>query len=116
MRVDYWASCEVSRTNYTVRINNSGATQIVTGFFTGVGDQGTPAKGSPGTWEAPRLRSQYREGDPGEQPLAVRSVLEFHLRLLAVESLDPPPPPARALGIESSAIQLWESGAIQLPN
>jgi FKBP-type peptidyl-prolyl cis-trans isomerase 2 len=40
--------------------------------------------------------------------------LEYHLRLLAVESLDPPPPPARAFGLDSAAIQLYESGAIQL--
>jgi uncharacterized protein YfaP (DUF2135 family) len=40
VRVDYWSSCGVSGTNFTVRINNSGVAQIVTGSFTGVGDQG----------------------------------------------------------------------------
>jgi hypothetical protein len=38
--VDYWDSCDAERTNYTVRINNGGNVQIVTGFFTGPGDQG----------------------------------------------------------------------------
>lgn len=40
VRVDYWSSCAANRTNYTVRINNGGAVQIFTGFFTGSGDQG----------------------------------------------------------------------------
>jgi hypothetical protein len=41
VRVDYWSSCGVSRTNFTVRINNAGgAPQIVTGSFTGTGDLG----------------------------------------------------------------------------
>ena len=40
VRVDYWSSCGVSRTNYTVRVNNGGSVQIVTGSFTGDGDQG----------------------------------------------------------------------------
>jgi hypothetical protein len=40
VRVDYWDSCSVGRTNYTVRVNNGGNVQIVTGFFTGSGDQG----------------------------------------------------------------------------
>lgn len=40
VRVDYWNSCGVSETNYTVRINNGGAVQIVRGSFTGPGDQG----------------------------------------------------------------------------
>jgi FKBP-type peptidyl-prolyl cis-trans isomerase SlpA len=46
-------------------------------------------------------------------PLSDKAI-EYHLRLLRVESLDPPPPPARAFGIESAAIQLHESSAIQL--
>lgn len=40
VRVDYWDSCNVARTNYTVRINNGGNVQIHRGFFTGPGDQG----------------------------------------------------------------------------
>lgn len=40
VRVDYWSSCGVSRTNFTVRINNGGNTQILTGSLTGLGDQG----------------------------------------------------------------------------
>ena len=40
VRVDYWSSCGVERTNYTVRVNNGGEVQIVTGFFTGAGDRG----------------------------------------------------------------------------
>ena len=40
VRVDYWDSCGVSRTNYTVRVNAGGAPQITTGSFTGTGDQG----------------------------------------------------------------------------
>jgi len=45
VRVDYWNNCAASRTNYTVLINNGGAVQIVTGFFTGAGDQGGPGSG-----------------------------------------------------------------------
>jgi hypothetical protein len=37
--VDYWDSCGVTRTNFTVRIN-SGTVQIASGFFTGLGDKG----------------------------------------------------------------------------
>jgi hypothetical protein len=45
VRVDYWDSCTVERTNFTVRINNAGATQIAGGSFTGPGDQGGPGSG-----------------------------------------------------------------------
>ncbi len=45
MRVDYWSNCGVVRTEYTVRINNGGAVQIVSGFFTGAGDQGGAGSG-----------------------------------------------------------------------
>ena len=45
VRVDYWDSCNVERTNFTVRINNGGAAQITTGSFTGPGDQGGPGSG-----------------------------------------------------------------------
>jgi hypothetical protein len=41
VRVDYWDSCAVAQTNFTVRINNVGGNpQLVTGSFTGLGDQG----------------------------------------------------------------------------
>lgn len=40
VRVDHWSSCGVTATNYTVRINNGGQTQVVRGRFTGPGDQG----------------------------------------------------------------------------
>ena len=45
VRVDYWSNCDVQRTNYTVRINNGGAVQLITGFFTGSGDAGGPGAG-----------------------------------------------------------------------
>jgi uncharacterized protein YfaP (DUF2135 family) len=45
VRVDYWSSCGVGRTDYTVRVNNGGSVQVVTGFFTGSGDQGGPGSG-----------------------------------------------------------------------
>jgi FKBP-type peptidyl-prolyl cis-trans isomerase 2 len=40
--------------------------------------------------------------------------LEYHLRLLEAQPLDPPPPPARAFGLDSAAIQLWDSQQIVL--
>jgi FKBP-type peptidyl-prolyl cis-trans isomerase 2 len=40
--------------------------------------------------------------------------LEYHFRLLEAQSLDPPPPPARAFGLDSAAIQLWDSQQIVL--
>ncbi len=47
VRVDYWASCNVAQTNYTVRINNSGSPpQIFSGSFTGAGDQGGRGSGT----------------------------------------------------------------------
>jgi uncharacterized protein YfaP (DUF2135 family) len=45
VRVDYWSSCGVERTNYTVRVNSGGNVQIFTGTFTGVGDQGGRGSG-----------------------------------------------------------------------
>jgi hypothetical protein len=45
VRVDYWSSCDVGETNYTVRINNGGNVQIVTGTFTGEGDFGGAGSG-----------------------------------------------------------------------
>jgi FKBP-type peptidyl-prolyl cis-trans isomerase 2 len=40
--------------------------------------------------------------------------IEYHLKLLEAQSLDPPPPPARAFGVDSTAIQIWDSQQIQL--
>lgn len=40
VRVDYWSNCDVSRTEFTVRVNNSGSVQIASGSFTGGGDFG----------------------------------------------------------------------------
>ena len=40
VRVNYWSSCGVDRTNYTVRVNNGGAVQLFTGSFTGGGNRG----------------------------------------------------------------------------
>jgi hypothetical protein len=45
VRVDYWDSCGVARTNYTVRVNAGGTPQITTGTFTGSGDQGGVGSG-----------------------------------------------------------------------
>ncbi len=45
VRVDYWDSCGVPETNYTVRVNNGGQVQVVTGQFTGPGDQGGAGAG-----------------------------------------------------------------------
>ncbi len=75
-------------------------------------DARTPEEGKP-----LRFKIQAVEGETVTvrflHPLSDKAI-EFHLRLLRVESLDPPPPPARAFGIESAAIQLHESSAIQL--
>ena len=45
VRVDYWSSCNVAQTNYTVRVNNGGSVQIVSGSFTGTGDRGGAGSG-----------------------------------------------------------------------
>jgi hypothetical protein len=46
VRVDYWDSCQVAQTNYSVRIlSNDGFGQIVTGSFTGTGDGGGAGSG-----------------------------------------------------------------------
>ena len=45
VRVDYWSSCGVAQTNFTVRINSGGAVQLFTGSFTGGGDQGGQGSG-----------------------------------------------------------------------
>jgi hypothetical protein len=45
VRVDYWSSCEASRTTYTVLINSGGSSQIYSGSFTGSGDNGGHGSG-----------------------------------------------------------------------
>jgi hypothetical protein len=45
VRVDYWAGCEVARTNYLVTVKNGSATSTYSGFFTGSGDQGGSGSG-----------------------------------------------------------------------
>jgi len=40
VRVDYWANCSASTTNYTVVIHNEGQSAIYYGTFTGPGDAG----------------------------------------------------------------------------
>ena len=40
VRVNYWSSCGVPQTNYTLRINNGGSVQIFTGTLTGPGTGG----------------------------------------------------------------------------
>jgi uncharacterized protein YfaP (DUF2135 family) len=45
VRVDYWSSCNVPRTEFSVRVNNSGAVQLATGSFTGGGDNGGEGSG-----------------------------------------------------------------------
>jgi uncharacterized protein YfaP (DUF2135 family) len=45
VRVDYWNSCRVAQTNYTVRIINGSDAQIVTGSFSGAGDEGGRGSG-----------------------------------------------------------------------
>ena len=45
VRVDYWSSCNVSSTNYTVLVNNGGEIDIFRGTFTGSGDGGGQGSG-----------------------------------------------------------------------
>ena len=45
VRVDYWSSCGVARTNFTVRVISGGSVQVVTGDFTGTGDRGGAGSG-----------------------------------------------------------------------
>jgi fibronectin type III domain protein len=45
VRVDYWTSCGVARTNYLVTVRNGPSTQTFTGFFTGAGDTGGQGSG-----------------------------------------------------------------------
>lgn len=45
VRVDYWDSCGVGRTDYNVRVNSGGNVQIFSGSFTGPGDRGGVGSG-----------------------------------------------------------------------
>ena len=45
VRVDYWSSCGVAQTNYTVTVKNGASTQTFTGTFTGTGDRGGRGSG-----------------------------------------------------------------------
>ena len=45
VRVNYWSNCGVQRTDYTVRVNNGGAVQLMTGTFTGPGQGGALGAG-----------------------------------------------------------------------
>lgn len=45
VRVNYWSNCGVQRTNWTVRVNNGGAVQLITGTFTGPGNRGALGAG-----------------------------------------------------------------------
>ena len=45
VRVDYWSSCNVAQTNYSVLVNNGGSVQVVTGNFNGAGDRGGAGSG-----------------------------------------------------------------------
>lgn len=45
VRVDYWSSCGVPRTDYVVRVSNGRSSQIYQGQFTGRGDGGDRGAG-----------------------------------------------------------------------
>lgn len=45
VRVDYWDSCNVARTNYLITVKNGSATSTFSGFFTGPGDNGGAGSG-----------------------------------------------------------------------
>lgn len=45
VRVDYWSKCSTTTTNYSVRVNQSGASTRYTGSFTGTGDSGGRGSG-----------------------------------------------------------------------
>jgi hypothetical protein len=45
VRVDYWDSCEVPATDYVVRMSYGGQQEVVSGTFTGGGDQGVAGSG-----------------------------------------------------------------------
>ena len=45
VRVDYWSSCGVEATDYTVLVNNGGNVEVFSGQFTGTGDRGGAGSG-----------------------------------------------------------------------
>jgi hypothetical protein len=45
VRVDYWANCDVARTNFIVTVKNGSATTAYSGYFTGSGDRGGSGSG-----------------------------------------------------------------------
>ena len=45
VRVNYWSDCGVQRTNWTLRVNNGGAVQLITGTFVGRGNGGALGAG-----------------------------------------------------------------------
>ena len=45
VRVDYWSSCGVGSTDYTVLVNNGGSVQVFSGTFVGDGDRGGAGSG-----------------------------------------------------------------------
>ena len=45
VRIDYWNSCGVGRTNYLVTLRNGLSVQTFTSFFTGPGDRGGEGSG-----------------------------------------------------------------------
>ena len=47
VRLDYWSSCGVARTEYAVTVNNGGSSTLFTGNFTGPGDGGGRGSGRP---------------------------------------------------------------------
>jgi uncharacterized protein YfaP (DUF2135 family) len=83
VRVDYWSACGVGRTNYTVRINNGGNVQIVTGFFSGSGDTGGAGSGR-------TVASFERTSGPAAvtitQPMLLESARSVTKRLIATPS------------------------------
>jgi uncharacterized protein YfaP (DUF2135 family) len=80
VRVDYWDNCGVERTNYTVRVNNGGDTEIVTGFFTGAGDRGGAGSGrTVATFERTTGPAAVTASEP---PLSVLSPLTAAKTLL----------------------------------
>lgn len=70
VRVDYWSSCDVSATNYTVLINNGGEIAVYHGTFHGPGDQG-------GFGSGVEIDSFTRTTGPLPAPMASRSMPVF---------------------------------------
>ena len=85
VRVDYFSSCSVSRTNFVVTVNNGSQRLVFTGFFDGPGDFGSFGAGreitrfnrtnnvlAPGALRAPIFRQPGPEPSP-EKIRIVRS-------------------------------------------